>query len=191
MRVYSYNHQHQDDSVEHLCRGSSDDTWRSKLQLVSSSQSVQLQRFRFWAVFHVAAPPGVAVGLRRARQLQALHSKIESRFYRCDVACHSRWHPHLPTLGQYRTVDLTHRTASHNRDCRWTLPATHAQRHQTAALHSSAVTPPSPHPYILVFLSTSLYVSKRGAYWDRLCRDVVGRWLSRACTVAKRCILGL
>ena len=46
------------------------------------------------------------------------------------------------------------------------------------------------------FLSTSLYVSKRGAYWDRLCRDVVGRWLvgrwlSRACTVSKRCILGL
>jgi len=26
------------------------------------------------------------------------------------------------------------------------------------------------------FLSSSLYVSKRGAYWDRLCRDVVG-WL--------------
>ena len=47
-----------------------------------------------------------------------------------------------------------------------------------------------------LFLSASLYVSKRGAYWDRLCRDVVGRWLvgrwlSRACTVAKRCILGL
>ena len=41
------------------------------------------------------------------------------------------------------------------------------------------------------FLSASLYVSKRGAYWDRLCRDVVGRWLLRACTVAKRCILGL
>jgi len=44
------------------------------------------------------------------------------------------------------------------------------------------------------FLSALLYVSKRGAYWDRLCRDVVGRlvrWLSRACTVAKRCILGL
>ena len=42
-----------------------------------------------------------------------------------------------------------------------------------------------------VLLSASLYVSKRGAYWDRPCRDVVGRWLSRACTVAKRCILGL
>jgi len=41
-----------------------------------------------------------------------------------------------------------------------------------------------------ILLSASLYVSKRGAYWDRLCRDVVG-WLSRACTVAKRCILGL
>ena len=27
------------------------------------------------------------------------------------------------------------------------------------------------------FLSASLYISKRGAYWDRLCRDVVGRWL--------------
>jgi len=26
-------------------------------------------------------------------------------------------------------------------------------------------------------LSASLYVSKRGAYCDRLCRDVVGRWL--------------
>ena len=43
---------------------------------------------------------------------------------------------------------------------------------------------------ICQFLSASLYFSKRGAYWDRLCRDVVG-WLSRACTVAKRCILGL
>ena len=28
-----------------------------------------------------------------------------------------------------------------------------------------------------VSLSASLYCSKRGAYWDRLCRDVVGRWL--------------
>jgi len=36
----------------------------------------------------------------------------------------------------------------------------------------------------------SFLKSKRGAYWDRLCRDVVGR-LSRTCTVAKRCILGL
>ena len=44
--------------------------------------------------------------------------------------------------------------------------------------------------FIVQFLSASLYFSKRGAYWDRLCRDVVG-WLSRACTVAKRCILGL
>ena len=48
---------------------------------------------------------------------------------------------------------------------------------------------------LFIFLSASLYVSKRGAYWDKLCRDVVGRWLvgwlSRACTVAKRCILGL
>ena len=26
-------------------------------------------------------------------------------------------------------------------------------------------------------ISASLYFSKRGAYWDRLCRDVVGRWL--------------
>ena len=45
--------------------------------------------------------------------------------------------------------------------------------------------------FYLAFLSASLYVSKRGAYWNRLrlCRDVVG-WLSRACTVAKRCILG-
>ena len=31
-----------------------------------------------------------------------------------------------------------------------------------------------PHVW---FLSASLYFSKRGAYWDRLCRDVVGRWL--------------
>ena len=50
--------------------------------------------------------------------------------------------------------------------------------------------------FISEFLSASLYFSKRGAYWDRLCRDVVGRWslvgwLSRACTVAKQCILGL
>jgi len=44
--------------------------------------------------------------------------------------------------------------------------------------------------WLLTFLSASLYFSKRDAYWDRLCRDVVD-WLSRACTVAKRCILGL
>ena len=30
---------------------------------------------------------------------------------------------------------------------------------------------------ISFILSASLYVSKRGAYWDRLYRDVVGRWL--------------
>ena len=30
---------------------------------------------------------------------------------------------------------------------------------------------------LLTLLSASLYVSKRGAYWDRLCRDVVGRCL--------------
>ena len=37
----------------------------------------------------------------------------------------------------------------------------------------------SGHTYVtyLSFLSASLYFSKRGAYWDRLCRDVVGRWL--------------
>ena len=28
-----------------------------------------------------------------------------------------------------------------------------------------------------LLLSASLYFSKRGAYWDRLCRDVVGSWL--------------
>jgi len=30
---------------------------------------------------------------------------------------------------------------------------------------------------LMNFLSASLYFSKRGSYWDRLCRDVVGRWL--------------
>ena len=30
---------------------------------------------------------------------------------------------------------------------------------------------------LCVFLSASLYFSKRGAYCDRLCRYVVGRWL--------------
>ena len=30
---------------------------------------------------------------------------------------------------------------------------------------------------ITCFWSASLYFSERGAYWDRLCRDVVGRWL--------------
>ena len=31
------------------------------------------------------------------------------------------------------------------------------------------------------FLSASLYFSKRGDYWDRLCRDVVGRWSLVGC----------
>ena len=30
--------------------------------------------------------------------------------------------------------------------------------------------------FSFTYLSASLYFSKRGAYWDRLCRDVVGRW---------------
>ena len=50
-------------------------------------------------------------------------------------------------------------------------------------------TPATFRRHLKTFLSASL--SKRGAYWDRLCRDVVGCWSSRACTVAKRCILGL
>ena len=36
---------------------------------------------------------------------------------------------------------------------------------------------PDRHDSALMFLSASLYFSKRGTYWDRLCRDVVGRWL--------------
>jgi len=35
--------------------------------------------------------------------------------------------------------------------------------------------------YFYLFLSASLYFSKRGAYWDRLCRDVVGRWSLVGC----------
>jgi len=36
-------------------------------------------------------------------------------------------------------------------------------------------------PLLLLLLSASLYFSKRGAYWDRLCRDVVGRWSLVGC----------
>ena len=36
---------------------------------------------------------------------------------------------------------------------------------------------PTINRVLIEFLSASLYFSKRGAYWDRLCRDVVGRWL--------------
>ena len=31
------------------------------------------------------------------------------------------------------------------------------------------------------FLSASLYVSKKSAYWDRLCREVVGCWSLVGC----------
>ena len=37
------------------------------------------------------------------------------------------------------------------------------------------------HNRTLRILSASLYFSKRGAYWDRLCRDVVGRWSLVCC----------
>jgi len=46
----------------------------------------------------------------------------------------------------------------------------HTHGDTTTTLHGG------PKSYA-VFLSASLYFSKRGAYWDRLCRDVVGRWL--------------
>jgi len=54
----------------------------------------------------------------------------------------------------------------------------HENTHQTVFMN--------PQPFsefftlIVSFLSASLYVSKRGAYWDRLCRDVVG-WLVVGC----------
>ena len=35
--------------------------------------------------------------------------------------------------------------------------------------------------FLVFSLSASLYFSKRGAYWDRLCRDVVGRWSLAGC----------
>jgi len=38
----------------------------------------------------------------------------------------------------------------------------------------------------VLFLSASLYISKRGAYWDRLCRNVVGRWLVGRWSVVTR-----
>ena len=60
-----------------------------------------------------------------------------------------------------------------------------------AHMHSHVICAQSCPSRWKSLLSASLYFSKRGAYWDRLWRDVVGRWLSRACTVAKRCILGL
>ena len=44
-----------------------------------------------------------------------------------------------------------------------------------AQVHSASAAGQSMAPDF-VFLSASLYFSKRGAYWDRLCRDVVGRW---------------
>jgi len=50
----------------------------------------------------------------------------------------------------------------------------HWDRH-TGSLKISRRNPCSP------FLSASLYFSKRGTYWDRLCRDVVGRWSLVGC----------
>ena len=40
------------------------------------------------------------------------------------------------------------------------------------------------------FLSASFYVSKRGTYWDRLCRDVVGRWLVGRWLVGRWLVVG-
>jgi len=59
-------------------------------------------------------------------------------------------------------------------------------RQQTSATVSNRKCAASRCPFSAVvgdsthsesFLSASLYFSKRGTYWDRLCRDVVGRWL--------------
>ena len=47
----------------------------------------------------------------------------------------------------------------------------------TATLSYSTSHIPDTNCAYCSFLSASLYFSKRGAYWDRLCRDVVGRWL--------------
>jgi len=95
------------------------------------------------------------------------------------------------------TPSTTH--TQHTRNDKPTLILLQCRTHvltASALQHSSptsyASTTPDWHTdaYVLDFFSASLYFSKRGAYWDRLCRDVVG-WLSCTCTVAKRCILGL
>ena len=104
-----------------------------------------------------------------------------------------------------RRSSHTHRTGLSRFFCCCSIHLEHSTCwHSTVQKHSHFQMPLENPPkiksvqhykiYVVSFLSASVYFSKRGAYWDRLCRDVVGRWLSRSCTpctVAKRCILGL
>ena len=73
------------------------------------------------------------------------------------------------------------------KDCRNTCHSQHRRPflyvHPDISTHISVITAVfqdyqcAPYASLtLSLLSASLYVSKRGAYWDRLCRDVVG-WL--------------
>jgi len=88
----------------------------------------------------------------------------------------------VSTLGCYATYYVEHRRAIHK--CRSTTQQWISRLSQTMMqkcskiLHIFAYNGLVPR---LTFLSASLYVSKRGAYWDRLCRDVVGRWLVVGC----------
>jgi len=62
--------------------------------------------------------------------------------------------------------------------CNPTIYAVDTDRHSSAKRYRLMVYPHHSRSgtYRVCFLSASLYFSKRGAYWDRLCRDVAG-WL--------------
>ena len=113
------------------------------------------------------------------------------------------------TQAHSRSIEIIALSTAYRADCSPALPArftlqasrrwhgkntrtgTGTDKNITAMLQAMPHTLRGHKIHLTSLLSASLYFSKRGAYWDRLCRDVVGRWLSRACTVAKRCILGL
>jgi len=80
-------------------------------------------------------------------------------------------HTHTYTNGHYWKQPTSIRYRGRVRGSEPTLAA--GQLFSSSQLHYQT----TQTVLVLVFLSASLYFSKRGAYWDRLCRDVVGRWL--------------
>ena len=70
-----------------------------------------------------------------------------------------------------RKASINHCASSKTRWAAWTNVVTYGDRRLRPCERKWTV------DQFERFLSASLYFSKRGAYWDRLCRDVVGRWL--------------
>jgi len=150
--------------------------------IVSTRLRIEIYDMSRKCCFTIAEVPEQKFQLFRSAfifHLASIQNVVVMSLSQCDQCCKG------DASSQWEKVNLPHSRHPHP------LTDSHEIR---AHVITSTISPHKPHlvkiaPGVTLgvihawalFLSASLYVSKRGAYWDRLCRDVVGRWSLVGC----------